>query len=145
MLIARIEGATRVLGKPQDWEGDCLSLPIKDHLLEDGSQVMESAWAPSPQELEALAQGANVKLWIWGTGHPPVAITVDGAPSFRGRAKWERTCGALISEVEIKGVTQKLSEDSAKFYGGRYLICETTTESAAKNLATLLGLQWAPF
>ena len=147
MLIGRIDGATRVLGKPVDWnpEDKCQSLAIKDHTLDTGQNVMESSWVPTPQEAEALGQGAHIHLWVWGSGHPPVAITVEEARTFRGRAKWNRICGALISDSEIPGITQELSEEIAKTYGGRYFIGETISEGAAQSLAALLGLEWADF
>lgn len=147
MLIGRIDGATRVLGKPVDWnpEDKCQSLAIKDHVLDTGQNVMESSWVPTPQEAEALGKGAHIHLWVWGSGHPPVAITVDQVPTFRGRAKWQRSTGALVSDSEILSITQELSEEMAKFYGGRYLIGEMMKEEAAIMVATLLGLEWADF
>lgn len=93
MLIARIDGATRELGKPKNWpEGqECLTLPIKDIELEDGSDVMASAWQPDSQELERLVQGGHVILWVWGTGHPPVAMTVRTRSVNRWANQWPTT------------------------------------------------------
>lgn len=147
MLIGRIDGATRVLGKPVDWnpEDKCQSLAIKDHTLDTGQNVMESSWVPTPQEAEALGKGAHIHLWVWGSGHPPVAITVEEVRTFRGRAKWQRSTGALISDSEIPGITQELSEEMAKTYGGRYFIGEMIAGEAAQSLAALLGLEWADF
>lgn len=78
MLIKRIEGATRNLGAPPDWDGDiskCNVLPIRDVVTDQGP-FMVSAWEPTPAELAALAAGASFKLWIAGTAHPVVAVTV---------------------------------------------------------------------
>lgn len=81
MIIARIEGATRVLGKTQGY----LGLPIRDELRDtsvDGPQtpVMVTAWEPTPDEITRLNNGALVYLTIVGTGHPPVRVEVGTEP-----------------------------------------------------------------
>lgn len=80
MLPGRIEGATRYLGAPADWkpdqDGPCLHLAIRDISAESGANVMVSAWMPTPAEVEAIKRGAPVYLYVWGTGHPPVALGV---------------------------------------------------------------------
>lgn len=84
MLIARIAGATRVLGAPADWDeardGPCGGLPILDTKTKDGLPVMISAWQPTPEELHALVHGASVYLQVVGQGHPPVCLWVEPAP-----------------------------------------------------------------
>jgi hypothetical protein len=78
MLIRRIEGATRNLGAPPDWDGDiskCNVLPIRDVTTEHGP-FMVSCWEPTPAELAAINAGESIRLWIAGTGHPVVAMTV---------------------------------------------------------------------
>lgn len=76
MEIKRIEGATRTLGAPHEWDhGKCHGLPILDG-MHDGVPVMVSAWEPSPLELEALLRGETIKLWIYGATHPVVSMTV---------------------------------------------------------------------
>lgn len=72
MLIARVVGFTRELGKSQGFRG----LPVRDEHLEDGSPVMISAWEPTPQELAILNAGGKVMLSVMGTAHPPVALQV---------------------------------------------------------------------
>ena len=79
MQVCRIEGATRELGKPADWDeskGHCASLPIKDAVTEDGERWMISAWQPEPAELAALNRGESIKLMIRGIHHPVVAMFV---------------------------------------------------------------------
>lgn len=78
MIIKRIENATRVLGAPTDWKDDgakCVGLPVLDVETSDGP-FMVSAWEPTTDELKALLLGETVKLWVRGTSHPVVAITV---------------------------------------------------------------------
>lgn len=77
-IVKRIEGATRGLGRPADWDSErslCADLPIRDVVTEHGP-FMVSAWELTPAELTAVAQGATIKLWIRGTVHPVVSITV---------------------------------------------------------------------
>lgn len=78
MIIARIEGATRVLGQSQGYRG----LPILDTTLnDDASQpVMVSAWEPTPDEIEKIVAGAKIRLWVLGIAHPPVIIDVADVP-----------------------------------------------------------------
>lgn len=76
MQIGMIEGMTRVIGKSQGYAG----LPLRDIVYEDGTPAMESAWFPTPKELEALAAGAPVILEVLGTGHPPVKLKTGNPP-----------------------------------------------------------------
>lgn len=80
MLIGRIHGATRYLGKPPDWDDSkgvhCGSLAILDMEAANGDNVMVSAWLPTPDEVARIVAGKPVHLHVWGIGHPPVALTV---------------------------------------------------------------------
>ncbi len=81
MDIARIERATRVLGKSQGFRG----LPIRDQSVNgkingEAEFEMVSAWTPTPEELAKLNQGASVHLHVYGTEHPPVRIEVGEPP-----------------------------------------------------------------
>ncbi len=42
----------------------------------DGSHVFETTWEPTDEEREAIADGGNICLMVWGRGHPPVAMVV---------------------------------------------------------------------
>ena len=76
MLIGRIHGATRVLGKPSDMTDEqCGSLAIRDMVV-DGLPAMVSAWHPTPDEVKRMAAGEPVYLWVFGSAHPPVALSV---------------------------------------------------------------------
>lgn len=79
MEIKRIEGATRTLGAPHDWDeatsGKCYGLPVRDVVI-DGAPYMVSAWEPSPAELQALINGESIHLFIRGTVHPVVMLGV---------------------------------------------------------------------
>lgn len=84
MMIGRIEGATRVLGKSQGY----LGLPIRDEVIHDavngaGTPAMVTAWLPTPDELALLNAGASVHVRILGTGHPPIMVDVGPVPSAR--------------------------------------------------------------
>ena len=67
--------ATIVLGKPPGMTDDqCASLPIHH---DKKNSALISRWLPTPAEREAIAAGKPVWLWIYGNGHPPVALTTE--------------------------------------------------------------------
>lgn len=81
MLIAMIQGATRIIGKSQGF----LGLPLRDELIDcsvNGPETpsMVTAWEPTPDELAKLKAGALVHLRILGSAHPPVMLTVGEPP-----------------------------------------------------------------
>lgn len=81
MLIAMIEGATRVCGKSQGY----LGLPIRDEVIEDrvngaGTPCMVTAWTPTPEELAAIARGANIHVRILGNVPSPMLVEVGPVP-----------------------------------------------------------------
>ena len=75
MIPRRILNATHVLGAPSEWDaeknGKChkLAVRVKD-------KIFESAWEPTPEEIEAIVRGASVVLSVYG-GQPPVRISVE--------------------------------------------------------------------
>ena len=75
MIIQRIKGWTREIGKSQGFIG----LPLRDATINTtnlGKQpCMVTAWEPTPAELEAIVNGGLVYLTILGTAHPPVLLT----------------------------------------------------------------------
>jgi len=85
MIPKHIRNATRVLGKPTDWDdaenGPCVGLPILDYEEPStGVKYMISLWEPSPEELKAIIAGAPIKLWVCGVAHPVVALGVGEVP-----------------------------------------------------------------
>jgi hypothetical protein len=64
------------LGKPRDWDekrfGPCESLPVVK-----GDGIFFSYWKPTWRERVRLAFGANVRLCISGSSHPPVMLDID--------------------------------------------------------------------
>lgn len=83
MHVGRIQGFTRELGKPADWDdardGICNSLPIQDIVIE-GQHCMISAWIPTVQEQLAILAGGTVYLRVVGTAHPPVMVWAEDPP-----------------------------------------------------------------
>lgn len=80
MMIKRIEGTTRTLGKSQGYIG----LPLRDEMTDctvggEGTPSMVTAWEPTPDELARLNAGAPVLLRVIGVAHPPVMIEVGDA------------------------------------------------------------------
>jgi len=81
MMIKRIEGATRVIGKSQGY----LGLPLRDEAISctvggPDTPCMVTAWEPTPAEIARINSGAPVLLRVLGTAHPPVMIEVGDAP-----------------------------------------------------------------
>lgn len=76
MISKAIEGATRRIGKAQGY----LGLALRDTATIDGNPVMVSAWEPTPAEIAKIVAGAPIYLWVYGTGHPPVMLTVGDQP-----------------------------------------------------------------
>lgn len=66
MEIGRIENATRVLGESQGYR----PLPLRDDFFDQGDgtkmHTMVTLWEPSPEEREALANGAPLYISIIG-------------------------------------------------------------------------------
>lgn len=82
MLIKRISGTTRVIGKSQGY----LGLPIRDEPIIDQTNDlpvnrMVSAWELTPNEIDRLKKGATIYLSIIGTQHPPVMLEIGEAQS----------------------------------------------------------------
>lgn len=81
MIIGRIDGCTRVLGKSQGY----LGLPLRDIIVNcsvggPNTAAMETAWFPTPDELAAINAGAPIILRIIGNGHPPVMLYTGDTP-----------------------------------------------------------------
>lgn len=81
MIIAMVEGATRVLGKHQGY----LGLPVRDEVINcavngPNTPAMVTAWTPTPDELAKINAGAPVLLRVLGSSHPPVMLFVGAVP-----------------------------------------------------------------
>lgn len=72
MLPKVVEKFTRRLNGNQGVKG----LAIRDMTARNGVPVMVSAWEPTPAEIEAIKRGEAVYLWVMGSSHPPVTLTV---------------------------------------------------------------------
>lgn len=51
----------------------------------DEHTVIRSVWQPSDDERQAIAEGANVELLVWGKSHPAVAVGVNSEALGRPR------------------------------------------------------------
>lgn len=84
MIVARIENANIILGRKQGY----IPLPVRIEEApnptggEGYAEVMVSAWTPTPDELAAIADGANVHVKIFSCGypHPPIRVEVGPRP-----------------------------------------------------------------
>lgn len=82
MMIRRISGATRVVGKSQGY----LGLPVRDEVINErvtgeGTPTMTTAWEPDPAELGRLLAGACAHVEIVGKVHPPIMVGVGEPPA----------------------------------------------------------------
>jgi hypothetical protein len=78
----------RNLGAPAGWDQQampCTSLPVTLHEDPAVGPVWVSYWKPSEAERSAIAAGALIELTIFGGGHPPVALSVEGVQECGGR------------------------------------------------------------
>jgi hypothetical protein len=77
MTPDRIDGATHELRAPVGWDvaehGPCEKLPVRVV-----GECCESAWRPTPEEIEFLQAGGMVVLRIYGR-QPAVALYVEAA------------------------------------------------------------------
>lgn len=82
MTPGKINGATRILGKPDSMtEEECSSLPVRDtwfQHLDPPRRVMQSAWYPTRDELEKLKAGEPIIVSVFGSSHPAIALEVPG-------------------------------------------------------------------
>lgn len=81
MQAGRIENHTRIIGKGQGYIG----LPLRDVVENctvngDGTPAMQTAWLPTPKEIEAINAGAPIILTVIGNAHPPVRIETGDIP-----------------------------------------------------------------
>jgi len=82
MEINKINGHTRILGAPSNWDQskeECVGLPVIDSASENGP-VMISEWQPESEDLKLLNIGMPLHLWVFGDVHPVVSISV-GQPT----------------------------------------------------------------
>ena len=73
-----------------------------------------------------------------------LAYAPDANPAAAPKTRsWYSTCGALMTDQPIPGVAEDpLTLEEEEFYGAPYLIAESMTESAAKKISSLLGLEY---
>jgi len=81
MLSAHIEGATRVIGKSQGYNGlAVLDAAVSCAVNGPDTPAMQTAWHPTPDELAALNAGAAVVVQLLGRDHPPILVGVAAPP-----------------------------------------------------------------
>ena len=81
MIPRRITNHTHNLGAPDGWNekeaGKCISLAVRVvGEPKGGNGFCESAWEPTPAELDAIKKGGSIILRIWGW-QPPVSIYTE--------------------------------------------------------------------
>lgn len=78
MKARRTHNSNQVLGLRGGTEDNDLWIRSEGHSC--GHVTMTSVWEPTPEEREAIANGENVELIVWGKGHPPVMVRTTDVP-----------------------------------------------------------------
>jgi hypothetical protein len=68
----RTPSSNRVFRLPGGTEDNDLWVTVTQDA--DGDVVIGSTWELDDDERKAIADGANIRLLVWGQGHPPVAV-----------------------------------------------------------------------
>lgn len=66
-----------VLGPPPGVE-NCITIGAT-MVVEETQTTIATFWKPTQEELELLMSNGTLCLWVWGAGHPMVAISVEGS------------------------------------------------------------------
>lgn len=74
---------SRRIGAPHDWDqsldGECGTIFVCDEVETlSGQNFMYSVYKPTPEEIEALANGGVIRLGIMGRSHPVFQLGVLG-------------------------------------------------------------------
>jgi hypothetical protein len=82
MIPKRIEGASHYFGAPKGWSTDdpvCAHLAVRVSGVA-GHKVYESAWEPTPRELDLILKGGTIVLRVLGM-QSPVMLYVEAPPA----------------------------------------------------------------
>jgi len=147
MLIKRIDGSTRQLGAPADWDGrdmSCGVLPILDVQTPEGN-FMFSAWEPTPPELEALNKGANILLGVRGTAHPVVSLQVAADaevkhPDDVAVDQFAEVMKAKLADARAKGRAGWQQCDPAEL---SYMLREHVEKGDPRDVANFCMFLWS--
>lgn len=129
MKHIRIDGANANPGAPKDWrpsrDGECGALPVRATF--DGTRPIkcESAWMPTPQEMDALNNGGCVILTVAGW-QVPVSLHVEPLVTSGDRievAAGEAACaianaGGEVTNSEIAKGGSTMSMDAISDFHG---------------------------
>ncbi|BEV15093.1 hypothetical protein HBDW_18810 [Herbaspirillum sp. DW155] len=147
MLIKRIDGSTRQLGAPADWDGkdmSCGVLPVLDVQTAEGN-FMFSAWEPTPPELEALNKGANIILGVRGTAHPVVSLQVAADAEVRhpddvAVDQFAEVMKAKLADARAKGRSGWQACDPAEL---SYMLREHVEKGDPRDVANFCMFLWS--
>lgn len=82
MIHVRIEGYDKVIGEKQGYKPLFVrTTPVIDPVSKKETSLLETAWTPTPKQLEALNKGASVHVKLLTTGHPPIKVDVGPTPA----------------------------------------------------------------
>jgi hypothetical protein len=77
MIPVRIYNANVTYVSPNNWDekknGKCNDLHVRFNPLE---RTFQSAWEPTPAQLDLIKKGGKIVLTVWGS-QPPVGLHVE--------------------------------------------------------------------
>jgi len=108
MMIRHIKGAQHIIGQDQGY----LGLPVKwvqKLTMVDGVErmapFMETAWEPTPAELERINAGHSIIISIMGVQHPPIMLSVTDekveSESLDAKAKLVKQAMEALESLKI--------------------------------------------
>lgn len=94
-------------------------------------------------DVSVASDAADMIEWLAGRTAELGQPVLDNQASATKARSWYGTCGVLMTDQPIPGVAEDpLTLEEEEFYGAPYLIAESMTESAAKEISALLGLEY---
>lgn len=79
MINRHIPGAVRSVGRHQGYQGISVLYSRREVRVGDETVVadaVETAWEPTPEELDALARGGSIRIVLLAPRWPPARIEV---------------------------------------------------------------------
>jgi hypothetical protein len=81
MFGVKIFRASNVLGAAQGYKPLYVrKTPVVDPTTKNATFLQESAWVPTPLELDRIIKGASIYVGLLTTVHPPIKVTVGPTP-----------------------------------------------------------------
>lgn len=116
MLSRRINGCTDVIGKDQGYLGLPIRQEMRDTMIRGTIHSFvhtDTAWEPTPAELERINQGHSiiVSQLLFGNPFPPITVTVDEELNLPLITKRQAVIATVIDSLEQAIIRYKMEID----------------------------------